>query len=39
LGELGVDRRMLLMWILENKKMRIWAGFGWLVIGLNSGLF
>jgi hypothetical protein len=39
LGELGVDRRMVLMWILENEETRMWARIGWLVTGLSSELF
>jgi hypothetical protein len=38
LGDLYVDGRILLKWILREKDMRLWAGFIWLSIGISDRL-
>jgi hypothetical protein len=35
LEELGIDRKIILKWILNKSVRRAWAGLIWLWIGIN----
>jgi hypothetical protein len=34
----GVDRRIILEWILGKQSWKVWTGFIWLRIGISDGL-
>jgi hypothetical protein len=36
--DLGVDRKIILEWMLEEKGGKLWTGCIWLRIGTNGGL-
>jgi hypothetical protein len=38
LGDLGVDEKIILKWILKKYGWGIWTGFIWLGIGFIGGL-
>jgi hypothetical protein len=38
LGDLDVDRRIILEWILEKFIGKVWTGFIWLRIRTSGGL-
>jgi hypothetical protein len=38
LGDLSIDERIILKWILKKQGMRMWTGFMWLRIRTNSRL-
>jgi hypothetical protein len=38
LGELGVDRRIMLKLILKKYDMRVWTEFNWLRVGSSGRL-
>jgi len=38
LGDLGVDGKIMLLWILNKYRERMWTGFMWLRVG-TSGVF
>jgi hypothetical protein len=38
LGDLGVDRRIILRWIFRKWDVRLWTGSSWLRIGTGGGL-
>jgi hypothetical protein len=36
--DVGVDVIIILKWILEIQRVKLWIGFNWLITGLNGGL-
>jgi hypothetical protein len=36
--DLGIDRRIILKWLLRNSNGRVWIRFIWLRIGTGGGL-
>jgi hypothetical protein len=39
LNNSGVDRKILLKWVIKDKGGRVRTGFSWLRIGSSCGLF
>ena len=37
LGDLGIDVRIILRWILRKWDVGVWTGLGWLKIGTGGG--
>jgi hypothetical protein len=37
-GDLGIDGRITIKWILKNYSVGVWTVFIWLRIGSNGGL-
>jgi hypothetical protein len=35
--DLGVDRKIILKWILEKQNVVVWTGFIWLRIDIGGG--
>jgi hypothetical protein len=38
LGDLGVDERIILEWILGKEGVKVWIGFIWIIIETSAGL-
>jgi hypothetical protein len=38
LGDLGVDGRIILIWIFRERDVGVWTGMLWLWIGTGDGL-
>jgi len=36
LGNLGIDGRIIITWILEEYGVRLWAGLSWLEVGCST---
>jgi hypothetical protein len=39
LGELGIDGRIILKWILKKENVKVWTDFMWLRIGASGRIF
>jgi hypothetical protein len=37
-GDVGIDGKIVLKWILKKQVVRMWTGLSWLRIGCSSGL-
>jgi len=37
--DVGLERRIMLEWILENKCVRVWTGFIYLRLSASGGLY
>jgi len=37
LGDLGVDRRIILRWISRRSDVMVWARSSWLMVGTGGG--